>query len=67
VVIPKGTVVPARGPLVLANDIAELIGNEPDLLSQLRPGTFVVSTQGRHSYESAAGPRFKKFAGGEFG
>src|SRR5262249_22874335 len=34
VVIPKGTLVPARGPFVLANDIAELIGNEPDLLGQ---------------------------------
>jgi len=65
VVIPKGTVVPAHGPCILANDLAELIGNEPDLLSQLRPGTFVVSMQSRHSYESATGPRFKKFAGGE--
>jgi glucose-1-phosphate adenylyltransferase len=67
VVIPKGTLVPAKGPIVLANDIAELIGNEPELLAQLRPGTFVVSTQNRHSYESAAGPRFKKFSGGEVG
>jgi glucose-1-phosphate adenylyltransferase len=66
VVIPKGTVVPAHGPCILANDLAELIGNEPDLLSQLRPGTFVVSMQSRHSYESATGPRFKKFAGGEY-
>jgi glucose-1-phosphate adenylyltransferase len=65
VVVPKGTVVPAKGPLVLANDLAELIGNEPELLAQLRPGTFVVSMQSRHSYESATGPRFKKFAGGE--
>ena len=62
VVVPKGTLVPAKGPVVLANDVAELIGNEPELTSQLRPGTFVVSTQNRHSYESA-GPRFKKFAG----
>ena len=62
VVVPKGTVVPAKGPIVLANDIAELMGNEPELLAQLRPGTFVVSGQGRHSYESA-GPRFKKYAG----
>ncbi|MBA2541009.1 MAG: glucose-1-phosphate adenylyltransferase [Deltaproteobacteria bacterium] len=65
VCIPKGTVVPAHGPCILANDLAELIGNEPELLSQLRPGTFVVSMQSRHSYESATGPRFKKFAGGE--
>jgi glucose-1-phosphate adenylyltransferase len=65
VVVPKGTVVPAKGPCVLANDIAELIGNEPDLLAQLRPGTFIVAMQSRHSYESATGPRFKKFAGGD--
>jgi glucose-1-phosphate adenylyltransferase len=64
VVVPKGTVVPAHGPCVLANDIAELIGNEPELLAQLRPGTFVVSMQSRHSYESATGPRFQRFAGG---
>ena len=62
VVVPKGTVVPAHGPCVLANDVAELIGNEPELLAQLRPGTFAISMQSRHSYESA-GPRFKKFAG----
>ena len=62
VVVPKGTLVPAKGPIVLANDVAELMGNEPELLAQLRPGTFVVSGQTRHSYESA-GPRFKKYAG----
>ena len=62
VVVPKGTLVPAKGPCVLANDVAELIGNEPELRAQLRPGTFVVSMQSRHSYDSA-GPRFKKFAG----
>jgi glucose-1-phosphate adenylyltransferase len=63
VVVPKGTLVPAKGPCVLANDIAELIGNEPELYAQLRPGMFAVSHQNRHSYESA-GPRFKKFAAG---
>ena len=62
VVVPKGTLVPAKGPCVLANDIAELIGNEPELYAQLRAGTFVVSMQNRHSYESA-GPRFKRFSG----
>jgi glucose-1-phosphate adenylyltransferase len=67
VLIPKGTLVPAKGPFVLANDVAELIGNEPELFSQLRPGSFVVSSQSRHSYESATGTRFKKFAGGEVG
>jgi glucose-1-phosphate adenylyltransferase len=64
VVVPKGTLVPAKGPIILANDVAELMGNEPELVAQLRPGTFVVSHQNRHSYESA-GPRFKKFAGTE--
>jgi hypothetical protein len=50
---------------VLANDIAELLDNEPELQLQMRPGTYTVSGQSRHSYESATGPRFKKFAGGE--
>jgi glucose-1-phosphate adenylyltransferase len=62
VVVPKGTLVPAKGPCVLANDVAELMSNDPELAKELEPGTFVVSMQSRHSYESA-GPRFKKFAG----
>jgi glucose-1-phosphate adenylyltransferase len=62
VIVPKGTLVPARGPMVLANDVAELLTNDPELSQQLRPGSFVVSMQTRHSYESA-GPRFKKFSG----
>jgi glucose-1-phosphate adenylyltransferase len=66
VVIPKGTIVPARGPCQLANDVAELLGNEPELFQQLRPGTFVVSMTSRHSFESA-GPRFRKYAGNESG
>jgi len=61
VVMPKGTIVPAKGPPVLANDVAELLQNDPDLAAQLQPGKFVVSTQSRHSYDSA-GPRFKKFS-----
>ena len=60
-VIPKGTVVPAHGPAILATDVAELLQNEPELLSALQPGTFAVAMHGRHSYDSA-GPRFLKFA-----
>ena len=60
VVIPKGTIVPAHGPCVLANDVAELLEHDPDI--KPTPGTFVKATQSRHSYESA-GPRFKRFAG----
>jgi glucose-1-phosphate adenylyltransferase len=59
-VIPKGTFVPAKGPAILANDIAELIANDPELRSQLRSGTYSVAMHGRHSYQSA-GPRFKRF------
>jgi hypothetical protein len=49
---------------VFANDVAELLKNEPDLAKELKPGSFVVSTQSRHSYDSA-GPRFKKFSKGD--
>jgi glucose-1-phosphate adenylyltransferase len=62
VVVPKGTTVPAKGPCVLASDVAELLENDPELSEKLRPGSFVVSMQSRHSYDSA-GPRFKKYAG----
>ncbi len=60
VVVPKGTLVPARGPVVLANDVVELIQNEPELQQMLRPGTYAISQQQRHSYTSA-GPRFERF------
>jgi glucose-1-phosphate adenylyltransferase len=66
VVIPKGTLVPAKGPCVFANDVAELLKNDPDLSKELKPGSFVVSTgKTRHSYDSAAAPRFKKFSKGD--
>ena len=48
--------------MVLANDVAELLENDPELNEKLEPGTFVVSMQSRHSYDSA-GPRFRKYAG----
>ena len=60
VVMPKGTTVPAEGPCVLANDVAGMIENEPELAEKLRPGMYAVSKQSRHSFESA-GPRFAKF------
>ena len=58
---PKGTMVPAKGPVVLANDVAELIDSDPELRAGLRPGTFARSMTSRHSYESA-GPRYKKYS-----
>jgi glucose-1-phosphate adenylyltransferase len=60
VVVPKGTLIPARGPVVLANDVVELMQNEPEMQQVLRPGTFAISMRQRHSYESA-GPRFERF------
>ncbi|MCA9679790.1 MAG: glucose-1-phosphate adenylyltransferase [Kofleriaceae bacterium] len=60
VVFPKGTVVPARGPVVIANDVAELMQGDPEVQDTLRPGSYTVSMRGRHSYESA-GPRYKRF------
>ncbi len=61
VVVPKGTFVPVKGPCVLANDVADLIENDPELSEKLRPGSFVVAMQSRHSYESA-GPRFERYS-----
>jgi glucose-1-phosphate adenylyltransferase len=60
VVLPKGSVVPKDGPVILANDVAELIDNDPEASEQRKPGTFTVSRHARHSYESA-GPRFKRY------
>ena len=60
-VIPKGTVVPKHGPAVLANDVSELLANDPELQAQLHPGTYAVAMHGRHSYDSA-GPRFLRFS-----
>lgn len=62
VVVPKGTLVPARGPVVLANDVVELIQNEPELQQMLKPGTFSIAKHLRHSYDSA-GPRFLRYSG----
>lgn len=60
VVVPKGTHIPVRGPVALANDVVELMSNDPELQQLLRPGTFSISKGHRHSYQSA-GPRFQAF------
>jgi glucose-1-phosphate adenylyltransferase len=60
VLMPKGTQVPVSGPIVLANDVVELLHNEPELRAQLDPGSFTVATHHRHSYDSA-GPRYERF------
>jgi glucose-1-phosphate adenylyltransferase len=60
VVLPKGTHVPAEGPVQLAYDIHELMRTDPATASALEAsdGTWVVSQRDRHSYESA-GPRYR--------
>ena len=61
-VFPKGTLIPAKGPVVFANDVSELIENDPETRGALRPGTFAVSTHARHSYESATSTRYKRYS-----
>jgi glucose-1-phosphate adenylyltransferase len=63
IVLPKGTVVPAEGPIQLAHDIADLMMKDPDTSSQLAAfaGRYTISDHGRHSYVSA-GPRYERFA-----
>jgi glucose-1-phosphate adenylyltransferase len=62
VVLPKGTTVPVKGPIQLANDIEELLANDPDTRVEMEKfrGRFTVSPESRHSYLSA-GPRFERF------
>lgn len=55
VVLPKGTRVPAEGPIELAADIAELLCSDPvtkERMAEAR-SMWVAGTRDRHSYESA--------------
>ena len=59
--LPKGTHVPAEGPVQLAYDMAELLANDPatrDAMARL-PDAIAVTRRDRHSYESA-GPRYRR-------
>jgi glucose-1-phosphate adenylyltransferase len=64
IVLPKGTHVPAQGPIQLAHDIAEQLENDPDTARTMASykGRYTTSEHGRHSYQSA-GPRYEKFSG----
>jgi glucose-1-phosphate adenylyltransferase len=63
VVLPKGTHVPARGPIQLAYDIDFLLRNDPatQAVMQAFEGKYTVSKGDRHSYVRA-GPRYDRFA-----
>lgn len=63
VVLPKGTLVPAEGPVQFAYDMGELLESDPatrDAMAKLK-GRYTVSHRDRHSYRSA-GPRYRRHA-----
>ena len=62
IVLPKGTRVPAQGPIELAYDIHALIKSDPEWWPALAAVPHTVSDRNRHSYISA-GPRYRMFAG----
>ncbi len=65
VVLPKGTFVPAEGPISFPEDMHELLRNDPatrdGLASLAQRGGYVVADRHRHSYESA-GPRYRRYS-----
>ena len=64
VVLPKGTRVPARGPIELAYDMDFLIRRDPAVGPALHKfdGRYTISKRERHSFESS-GPRYTKYSG----
>ena len=68
IVLPKGTHVPAEGPVQFAGDMVGLLRNDPstrDAMAAL-DGRYVATVRDRHSYESM-GPRYKDVVDGEGG
>ena len=67
IVLPKGTHVPASGPIEIAQDVADLLLADPATRTPLEalPNSYIIS-QGRfrHSYTSA-GPRYLQYRGGD--
>ncbi|MCA9694672.1 MAG: hypothetical protein KC636_34150, partial [Myxococcales bacterium] len=65
VVLPKGTHVPAHGPIMLAHDMEFLLRNDPatrDAMAAVKESVgYRVSERNRHSHESA-GPRYRRFS-----
>lgn len=60
IVLPKGTVVPADGPVEFAGDMGELLEKDPatsEAMARLA-GRYVISERDRHSFYSA-GPRYR--------
>ena len=65
VVLPKGTFVPAEGPIEFANDMAFLLRNDPTVQETIKAfkGRYIIADRQRHSHYSA-GPRYDKFGPG---
>lgn len=64
VVLPKGTRVPAKGPIELVHDMDTMMRNDPACGEALAAfeGRYVVGERARHSFESA-GPRYIRYSG----
>jgi glucose-1-phosphate adenylyltransferase len=62
VALPKGTNVPAEGPIEFAGDMMFMIRNDPVAMKLLEAfeGEYTVGEHHRHSYQSA-GPRYQKY------
>ena len=63
ITLPKGTFVPAEGPIELARDMHDVLRNDETAAAELAAvaAGYTVSDRGRHSYESA-GPRYRRLA-----
>ncbi len=63
VVLPKGTHVPATGPVQFAHDVEFLLRKDPDAqcIMEEFSGKYSVSEADRHSHQSA-GPRYFEYA-----
>lgn len=65
IALPKGTHVPAEGPIEFASDMADMLVADPatrEAMARL-DGNYRVGDQRRHSYESS-GPRYSRYRGG---
>ncbi len=60
VVLPKGTRVPAEGPIEFAYDVADMLCADPATATEMEAtrGGWVATDRDRHSYDSA-GPRYR--------
>ncbi len=64
IVLPKGTIVPKRGPIELAKDMHQSLLGDPAAKPELErmEGRFKVGPQARHS-DVSAGPRYHRYRG----